>query len=141
MVLIWAVVIVMALFFSQRYYHFPSRENKEKTKTKVEILEDLTIEEQMHFIELLNQEDIPKEKIIYIEQKIEKIKEEQEKRRQVKEKIELEINNKENVKEAIQALQILGYNKREIDKAMEKIEDDTISVEELIKKGLVLLSR
>ncbi len=58
-----------------------------------------------------------------------------------KEKIELEINNKENVKEAIQALQILGYNKREIDKAMEKIEDDTISVEELIKKGLVLLSR
>ncbi len=68
----------------------PSRENKEKTKTKVEILEDLTIEEQMHFIELLNQEDIPKEKIIYIEQKIEKIKEEQEKRRQVKEKIELE---------------------------------------------------
>lgn len=29
MVLIWAVVIVMALFFSQRYYHFPSRENKE----------------------------------------------------------------------------------------------------------------
>ncbi len=58
-----------------------------------------------------------------------------------KEKIELEINSKENVKEAIQALQILGYNKKEIDKAMEKIEDDTISVEELIKKGLVLLSR
>ena len=29
MVFIWAVVIVMALFFSQRYYHFPSRENKE----------------------------------------------------------------------------------------------------------------
>ena len=29
MVFIWAVVIVMALFFSQRYLHFPSRENKE----------------------------------------------------------------------------------------------------------------
>ncbi len=29
MVFIWAVVIVMALFFSQKYYHFPSRENKE----------------------------------------------------------------------------------------------------------------
>ena len=29
MVFIWAVVIVMVLFFSQRYLHFPSRENKE----------------------------------------------------------------------------------------------------------------
>lgn len=58
-----------------------------------------------------------------------------------KEQIEVEINNSENVKEAIQALQILGYNKKEIDKAMEKIEEDNLSVEELIRKGLCLLSR
>lgn len=58
-----------------------------------------------------------------------------------KEQIEVEIHNEENVKEAIQALQILGYNKKEIDKAFEKIANKEVSVEELIKKGLVLLSR
>ncbi len=58
-----------------------------------------------------------------------------------KEQIETEIYNNENVKEAIQALQILGYNKKEIDKAMQKLKDDNLSVEELIKKGLALLSR
>ncbi len=58
-----------------------------------------------------------------------------------KEQIELEINNSENVKEAIQALQILGYNKKEIDKVMKEIEEDNLSVEELIRKGLALLSR
>ena len=58
-----------------------------------------------------------------------------------KEQIETEIYNSENVKEAIQALQILGYNKKEIDKAMQKLKDENLSVEELIKKGLALLSR
>lgn len=47
----------------------------------------------------------------------------------------------ENVDEAIQALQILGYNKREIEKAFEKIANTDVSVEELIKKGLSLLAR
>ena len=47
----------------------------------------------------------------------------------------------ENVNEAIQALQILGYNKKEIDKAFEKIANTDVSVEELIKKGLSILSR
>lgn len=58
-----------------------------------------------------------------------------------KEQIETEIYNSENIKEAIQALQILGYNKKEIDKAMQKLKDENLSVEELIKKGLALLSR
>lgn len=31
MVFIWAVVIVMVLFFSKKYFRFPSRENKEDT--------------------------------------------------------------------------------------------------------------
>ncbi len=47
----------------------------------------------------------------------------------------------ENVDEAMQALQILGYNKREIEKAFEKIANTDVSVEELIKKGLSLLAR
>lgn len=58
-----------------------------------------------------------------------------------KEQINIEINHNENVKEAIQALQILGYNRKEIDKAMEKLADTEVSVEELIRKGLSLLSR
>lgn len=51
------------------------------------------------------------------------------------------VSNNENVNEAAQALQILGYNKKEIDKAFEKIANTDVSVEELIKKGLSILSR
>jgi Holliday junction DNA helicase RuvA len=58
-----------------------------------------------------------------------------------KEQIEIEIVNNQNVQEAIQALQILGYNRKEIDKAMEKLSNEDLSVEELIKKGLALLAR
>ena len=41
----------------------------------------------------------------------------------------------------MQALQILGYNKKEIEKAFEKIANTDVSVEELIKKGLSILAR
>jgi len=51
------------------------------------------------------------------------------------------INNSENIAEAMQALQILGYNKKEIEKAFEKLANTEVSVEELIKKGLSLLAR
>lgn len=51
------------------------------------------------------------------------------------------INSNENLEEATQALQILGYNKKEIDKAFEKIANTYVSVEELIKKGLSILAR
>lgn len=50
-------------------------------------------------------------------------------------------NSSENVEEAMQALQILGYNKKEIEKAIEKIANTDVSVEELIKKGLSILAR
>lgn len=50
-----------------------------------------------------------------------------------------DINNK--VSEAIAALQVLGYNKKEIEKALEKIEKVDLSVEELIRKGLSILGR
>ena len=51
------------------------------------------------------------------------------------------VNNSETVDEAMQALQILGYNKKEIEKAFEKIANTDVSVEELIKKGLSILAR
>ncbi len=51
------------------------------------------------------------------------------------------VNNSENVEEAMQALQILGYNKKEIEKAFEKLANTDVSVEELIKKGLSILAR
>lgn len=51
------------------------------------------------------------------------------------------VNNEENVEEAMQALQILGYNKKEIEKAFDKIANLEVSVEELIKKGLSILAR
>ena len=44
-------------------------------------------------------------------------------------------------KEAKDALQILGYTKKEIDNAFSKIANLEVSVEELIKKGLSILSR
>lgn len=45
------------------------------------------------------------------------------------------------VSEAIAALQILGYAKKEIDKALEKIEIEGLSTEEIIKAALKLLGR
>lgn len=50
-------------------------------------------------------------------------------------------NNKAEVEEAMSALQVLGYNKKEIEKAFEKLSITNESVEELIKKGLSILSK
>lgn len=44
------------------------------------------------------------------------------------------------VEEAVSALQVLGYNKREIDEVMNKIDKADLTVEEIIKKGLSMLS-
>lgn len=55
--------------------------------------------------------------------------------------IKCEIRKTENVSEAMEALQILGYNRREIEKVFEKIANLDVSVEELIKKALSLLAR
>lgn len=56
---------------------------------------------------------------------------------EVKETIELT----ENVEEAISALQVLGYNKKEIEKVFEKEDLKDLSVEDIIRKGLTLLGR
>lgn len=58
-----------------------------------------------------------------------------------KEEIEKEVKRSQNVEEAVQALQILGYNKREIEKAFDRLANTDVSVEELIKKGLSILSK
>ncbi len=58
-----------------------------------------------------------------------------------KEEIEKEVKRSQNVEESVQALQILGYNKREIEKAFDRLANTDVSVEELIKKGLSILSK
>ena len=55
--------------------------------------------------------------------------------------MDIQDSNDENISEAIAALQILGYNKKEIDKVFENIDKSDLSVEDLIKKGLSLLAR
>ena len=71
-----------------------------------------------------------------------KLKSEQELAKQ-EEQTEIKVLNCscQNEEEAMQALQILGYNKKEIEKAFEKIANKDVSVEELIKKGLSILAR
>ena len=47
----------------------------------------------------------------------------------------------EKVSEAISALQVLGYTRKEIEKAFEKFDKTELSVEDIIKKGLLYLSK
>ena len=54
---------------------------------------------------------------------------------------ETELINDEKVEEAISALQVLGYNKREIEKVIEKFELEDMSLEEIIKEGLKNLAK
>ena len=58
-----------------------------------------------------------------------------------KTKLEITIENTEKIDEAIAALQVLGYNKKEIEKAFDKIEAASLSTEELIRKGLSVLGK
>lgn len=59
-----------------------------------------------------------------------------------KTKIQEAIENDDRISEAIAALQVLGYNRKEIEKAFEKLDNKAkMSTEELIKKGLSILGR
>lgn len=49
------------------------------------------------------------------------------------------IQEDNKVVEAISALQVLGYNRKEIDKALEKIEIEALTLEDIIRKGLAIL--
>ena len=73
------------------------------------------------------------------EQEIENIKNQVENKKS-NTKIKLAIENDDKLQEAISALQVLGYNKKEIEKAFDKLDTKEMSTEELIKKGLNLLS-
>ena len=55
-------------------------------------------------------------------------------------KVKQLIEDDNKVQEAIAALQVLGYNKKEIEKAFMKIEKAGLTTEELIKKGLAILA-
>lgn len=52
------------------------------------------------------------------------------------EESETRVVSSQNVQDAIDALQVLGYNRKSIQKAFEKIVSNDKSVEELIKEGL-----
>ena len=56
-------------------------------------------------------------------------------------KIQEAIKNNDKVNEAISALQVLGYNKKEIEKKLEKLDIKEMTLEEIIKKGLLELSK
>lgn len=57
------------------------------------------------------------------------------------EKVIEAIHDSQKDSEAITALQVLGYTKKEIEKALEKIDTKTLSVEEIIKKSLSFLGK
>ena len=73
------------------------------------------------------------------EQEIENIKNQVENKKS-NTKIKLAIENDDKLQEAISALQVLGYNKKEIEKTLEKLDTKEMSTEDIIKKGLSLLS-
>ena len=75
------------------------------------------------------------------EQAVEEIKEQINRNEKQNTKIFEIAEVKEKLNEAIQALQVLGYNKKEIEKAFEKLDVKELSTEDLIKKGLNLLNR
>ena len=56
-------------------------------------------------------------------------------------KIDEVIEENENISEAISALLVLGYNRKEVEKAFEKENLENLSIEEIIRKGLSILSR
>lgn len=62
-----------------------------------------------------------------------------------KEELEEILTKKEevgqNISEAIAALQVLGYGRKEIEKAFEKFDTINLSLEDIIKKGLLYLSK
>ena len=50
------------------------------------------------------------------------------------------IEIEENIQEAISGLIVIGYTRKDIEKAFKLLDTDNLSVEDLIKKGLVLLT-
>lgn len=55
--------------------------------------------------------------------------------------INIEIEKDNNAAEAIAALQVLGYTRKEIEKVFEKIDTKNLELEEIIKEALKYLGR
>ena len=51
------------------------------------------------------------------------------------------IQDDNKITEAISALQVLGYNRKEIEKVLEKLDKDEMSLEDIIRKSLTMLGR
>lgn len=78
------------------------------------------------------------------EQQIQSINEKvnsQSKTEEKEDKLQVAIENNAKVAEAMAALQVLGYNKKEIEKVFTKLDKKELSTEELIKKGLNSLGK
>ena len=56
-------------------------------------------------------------------------------------KVNIKAQTNADVEEAMSALQVLGYNKKEIEKVFEKLDKTNLGLEDLIKKGLAALSK
>lgn len=57
------------------------------------------------------------------------------------EEVSVAIEKDNNTVEAIAALQVLGYTRKEIEKVFEKIDTKNLELEEIIKEALKYLSR
>lgn len=60
---------------------------------------------------------------------------------ETEEKVITKVQTSVDIEEAMSALQVLGYNKKEIEKVFEKMDKDGLSLEDLIKKGLANISK
>lgn len=75
------------------------------------------------------------------EQEIEAIKNQVENNKKSNNKLEEALKNNDKLQEAIAALQVLGYNRKEIEKRLQKLDVTELTIEDIIKKGLVELSK
>ena len=57
------------------------------------------------------------------------------------EEVKAVMSTNENTNEAISALQILGYNRKEIEKVLEKFDYQSMSIEDIIRNGLKYLGK
>ena len=57
------------------------------------------------------------------------------------EEVNVEIEKDNNTNEAIAALQVLGYTRKEVEKVFEKIDTKKLELEEIIKMALKYLAR
>ena len=75
------------------------------------------------------------------EQEVEAVREQIDKKQKEENKLNEVVQIKGKLSEVTAALQELGYNKNEIERALQKLDYKELSTEELIRKGLSLLSR